>query len=103
MSTTKFIAALLIMALVTYIIRLVPLTLFRKKITNKYIKSFLEFVPYAVLGAMTIPDVFTSTGSTVSAVSGTITAFILAYTGRGLLTVSLSACAVAYIVNLIQF
>jgi len=101
MNTTKFVAALFIMAAVTYIIRLIPLTFFRRKITNKYIKAFLEYVPYAVLGAMTIPDVFSSTGSTLSAIIGTITAFILAYFGKGLLTVSLSACAVAYITDLI--
>ena len=102
MSTMKFVSALVIMAVVTYIIRLVPLTFFRRKITNKYVKAFLDYVPYAVLGAMTIPDVFTSAGSTVASVFGTITAFILAYTGRGLLTVSLSACVIAYIVNIVQ-
>ena len=69
MTNAKLFFAVLIMAAVTYIIRMLPLTFFRKKIKNKYIKSFLNFIPFAVLSSMTFPDVFYSTGSKLSAVS----------------------------------
>lgn len=101
MTGLKLAGAMIIMAVVTYIIRLLPLTFFRKKIRNPYIKAFLNFVPFAVLGAMTIPDVFSSTGGVASAAAGVAVAFILAYKGKGLLTVSLISCAVVYLVNLI--
>ena len=101
MTGLKLAAAMIIMAVVTYIIRLLPLTFFRKKIRNPYIKAFLNFIPFAVLGAMTIPDVFSSTGGVASAAAGVAVAFVLAYKGKGLLTVSLISCAVVYLVNLI--
>lgn len=101
MTGGKLILALLIMAVVTYIIRLLPLTFFRRKITNPYIRSFLNFVPFAVLGAMIFPDVLSSTGNILSAIFGVITAFILSYMGKGLLTVSLISCAVVYVINLL--
>ncbi len=101
MTGKKLILALLIMATVTYIIRLLPLTFFRRKITNPYIRSFLNFVPFAVLGAMTFPDVLSSTGNVISALLGVITAFVLSYMGKGLLTVSLISCAVVYLINLL--
>ena len=62
----------LLMALVTYIPRVLPVTIFRKQIRSKFIRSFLDYTPYAVLGALTFPDVFTSTGHLYSAVGGTI-------------------------------
>lgn len=101
MTGLKLFAAMFIMAAVTYIIRLLPLTFFRKKITNPYIKSFLNFVPFAVLGAMTFPDVFFATGSALSAIGGVAVAFVLSYMGKGLLTVSLISCGVVYLINLL--
>lgn len=101
MTGLKLFAAMLIMAVVTYIIRCLPLTLFRKKIHNPYIKAFLNFVPFAVLGAMTFPDVLSATGSTMSALAGVVVAFLMSYLGKGLLTVSLVSCAVVFLVNLI--
>ena len=89
-----------LMALVTYIPRVVPLTVFRKQIKSRYIRSFLDYTPYAVLGAMTFPDVFTSTGTLVSAIAGTVTALILSYYRKGLVTVACAAIAVVYIVEL---
>ena len=65
-----------LMALVTYIPRVLPVTIFRKQIRSKFIRSFLDYTPYAVLGALTFPDVFTSTGHLYSAVGGTIVAVI---------------------------
>lgn len=63
-----------VMALVTYLIRLLPLVLFTQKINNVFVRSFLYYVPYAVLGAMTVPAIFTSTNSVISAVLGGLTA-----------------------------
>ena len=85
-----------VMALVTYLIRMVPFALVRKKVTSRYLRSFLYYIPYAVLGAMTIPAIFTSTGSVPSAVAGFAVAMVLAYFKQSLLTVALAACAAAY-------
>ncbi|MBQ3038639.1 MAG: AzlD domain-containing protein [Clostridia bacterium] len=103
MNNLYLICAVITMALITYFIRLLPLTFFRKKITNPYIKSFLNFVPYAVLGAMTIPDAFFATGSIISAGFGIATALFLSLKGKGLLSVSLISCLVVLILNSILF
>jgi len=93
------------MAIVTYLIRMLPLTLFRKKITNKYIKSFLYYVPYACLMAMTFPAVFYLSGNdpaiSVSAVAGVCVAIVLALMDKGLVTVSVAACIVVYVMELL--
>ena len=83
---------LAVMAGVTYLIRMVPLAVFRKKLENRRIQSFLYYIPYAVLGAMTFPEILFSTGSVWSAVVGLVIAVILSYFEKGLLTVALSAC-----------
>lgn len=90
---------LAVMAGVTYAVRCLPLTFFRKEIHNIYIRSFLKYVPYAVLGAMTLPDIFYSTGSTFSAAAGLLIAVVLAYRERSLLTVAVSACLVVFLVE----
>lgn len=87
---------ILVMALVTYLVRMLPLVLFRRKIESAFIKSFLYYVPYAVLGAMTLPDILTSTGSIWSALLGLGAAVFLAFREKGLLTVALSACGVVF-------
>ena len=99
MDYKRILIAIAIMALVTYLPRMLPLAIFKKKIENKFIRSFLAYVPYAVLASMTIPDIFTSTSSVVSAVAGTVVAVILSYFGRGLLTVALSATATVFVVE----
>ena len=86
-----------VMAVVTYLIRLLPLVCFRKKITNVYIKSFLYYVPYAVLGAMTVPAIFSSTGYTLSAVAGLAAAVFFAYREKSLLFVAVMASAVVFV------
>lgn len=86
-----------VMALVTYLIRMLPLVLFRKEIKNVYIRSFLFYVPYAVLGAMTFPAIFSSTASLFSAFIGTAVAVILSYLEKSLLTVAVCACASVYL------
>lgn len=74
MEMRRVLICVALMAIVTYIPRVLPLTLFRKPIRSKYIRSFLDYTPYAVLGAMTFPDVFFSTGSLASAALGTAAA-----------------------------
>lgn len=98
----EFIPFLLVMAGVTYLVRVIPLILFKKKITNRFLNSFLHYVPYAVLAAMTFPAILYATSSIVSGVVGLITALILAYFGRSLLTVALGACTSVLIVELIM-
>ena len=90
---------ILAMALVTYLIRMIPLTVFRKKITNPFICSFLYYVPYACLTAMTIPAVFYATNSLLSALAGVIVAIILAFCRRSLVTVAAGACVAVFIVE----
>lgn len=90
-----------VMAAVTYLVRMLPFTLVRKKITNVYIKSFLHYVPYAVLGAMTFPAVFYSTGNTLTSLLGVAVALILAFFDKSLLTVALASSAAAFIFEII--
>lgn len=83
------------MALTTYLIRLLPMTLFRKPIRSRFLKSFLHYVPYACLSAMTFPSILSSTESLVSGIAALVTAVFLAYRGKSLIVVALSSsCAV---------
>ncbi len=102
MNVKEYFAFLLVMAVVTYLVRAVPFVAFRKKIKNQFFKSFLAYVPYAVLGAMTFPAIFTSTGSVLSASVGCVVAVFLAFLEKSLLTVALSACSVVLVVELIE-
>ena len=83
---------LAVMAGVTYLIRMLPLTVFRREIKSVFVRSFLHYVPYAVLAAMTIPAVFSSTGDLRTAAAGTVAAIVMAWRGHGLLTVAIVAC-----------
>lgn len=96
----SFLLYLVAMAGVTYLIRMIPFTLIRKKITSVYIKSFLNYVPYAVLGAMTFPYILYSTGDFKTSLAGTIAAFIAAYLNRPLIEVAGISCLVAFIAGL---
>lgn len=89
-----------VMAIVTYLIRMIPFAFFRKKIKSRFFRSFLYYIPYAVLSAMTIPAIFYSTGNIITAVVGTITAFVLSYLNLPLIIVALSATATAFITGL---
>ena len=100
---------ILVMAGVTYLIRMLPLALAKKEITNPFIKSFLFYVPYACLAAMTFPAILTAfpailsaTASVISAVTGFIVALIAAYKEKSLLTVALFACGAVFIVERIM-
>jgi len=91
----------LVMAGVTYLIRMLPFTLFRKKITSPFLKSFLYYIPYAVLSAMTIPAIFYSTGSIPASIAGTVIAVVLAYCRLPLIVVALSASAASLLYGLL--
>lgn len=93
---------ILTMAGVTYLIRMLPLVLSKKEITNTYIKSFLYYVPYACLAAMTFPAILFSTANIYSALVGFVVAIIAAYKEKSLLTVALLACAAVFIVERIM-
>lgn len=80
-----------VMALVTYLLRALPFVLVKKKITNTYIRSFLEYIPYGVLAAMTFPAVFTSAGGVIPSLAGMTVALVLAYRKKDLLTVAIGA------------
>ena len=86
-----------VMAGVTYLIRMIPFTLFRKKIKSPFFRSFLYYIPYAVLSAMTIPAIFYSTGNIKTSVIGTIVAVGLAYLGLPLIVVALAASGATFI------
>ena len=101
MNSKYIIACIFITALVTYIIRMIPMVFFRKKITNKWVRSFLYYVPYSVLAAMTFPEIFKSTGSLSGGIIGTVVALILAYMKKGLLTVAVGAALSAFLIELI--
>ncbi len=89
-----------VMAGVTYLIRMVPFTFFRRKIKSRFVKSLLYYIPYAVLGAMTFPAVFYSTGSVPTAAIGTGVALVLAYFRLPLIVVALAAAASAFVAGL---
>ena len=89
-----------VMAGVTYLIRMIPFTFFRKKIKSRFFRSFLYYIPYAVLSAMTFPAILSSTGNFASALVGLIVGAATALWGRSLLTVALSSCAGALVVEL---
>lgn len=93
---------ILIMAGVTYLIRMLPLVIFKRRIESRFIKSFMYYVPFAVLGAMTFPSIFTSTASIYSAIAGTAVAIVLSLREKSLLTVALSACLTVYVVELLM-
>lgn len=99
MSTGYLFAGIAVMALVTYLVRVLPMAIFRKKINNRFVQSFLYYVPYAVLSAMTFPAIFDSTGSRLGATAGCVAALVLAYFRKGLLLVAVGAAAAAFLVQ----
>lgn len=101
MNLTYVFTAVILMALVTYIPRVLPIVVFRNEIKSKYIKSFLRYVPYAVLGALTFPDIFSSTGNIITAICGTIVALFLAYKEKSLVVVAIGAILTVYLTGFI--
>ena len=101
MEWKTFLIYLLVMAGVTYLIRMLPLAAIRGKVKSVFLQSFLYYVPYAVLGAMTFPAVFSATGSLPTALVGTVVALVLGWMEKGLLTVAVFACIAAFAAGLI--
>lgn len=87
------------MALTTYLIRVLPLTIFRKPIRSRFLRSFLHYVPYACLTAMTFPAILSSTASILSGAAALIVAIFLAYRGKSLIVVAVSSSAAVLIVE----
>ncbi len=101
MNNEKFFLYLLILAGSTYLLRAIPFVAIKSKIKNVYVRSFLHYIPYTVLAAMTVPAIFFATDSIISASVGFAVAIALAIWDRGLLTVALASCGSVFIVELI--
>lgn len=97
----KTLISILVMAGVTYLVRMIPFTLFRKQVKSRFVKSVLFYLPYAVLSAMTIPTIFYSTGNMTSAAIGTVVAVIVAFFDKPLIVVALAAAISAFVAEMI--
>ena len=93
--------SIVIMAIVTYLIRMLPLAVVRGKIKSRFVLDFLYYIPYAVLSAMTIPAIFFSSSSIISATVGFVIALVLAFFERGLMTVAVCSCAGVFVTEFI--
>ena len=98
MSIYAYIAA---MAITTYLIRMLPMTIFRKPIKSRFIRSFLYYVPYACLTAMTFPAILSDAGSLAAGIAALAVAVILAYIGKSLILVALCSSAAVLLVQLL--
>ena len=94
---------ILAMALTTYLIRMLPMTIFRKPIRSRFVRSFLHYVPYACLPAMTFPAMLAATSTLNSGIAAFVVAVVLAYRGKPLLTVALASPAVVFILEKLLF
>ncbi len=97
-----FFVYLLVMAGVTYLVRMLPLLLVKRKIENRFLISFLYYMPYAVLAVMTVPAIFYATSSFVSAIIGFAVALLLAYLRKSLVTVASIASLAVLITELVM-
>lgn len=100
MNGYPFFVYLLVTAAVTYLVRMLPLVLLKRKITNRFLLSFLYYIPYAVLTVMTIPACFYAAGHYISAIVGFVAAFLLAWHNKSLPIVAAAACGGALITDL---
>ena len=89
------------MAIVTYLIRAVPFVLFRKKVESPFLRKFFNYIPYAVLAAMTIPSVFGEGKNPACAAAGFAVAVISAFFERSLIFVALISCVASYLAGLL--
>lgn len=101
MTVSYLLSRIAVMALVTYLIRMLPFVLVRRQIQNQFVRSFLYYIPYAVLAAMVLPDMLFATSSIWSALVGLGVAASLAFLGKKLITVALCCCGSVYIMELI--
>lgn len=93
---TNFYIYIAVMFIVTYLIRVMPLLLIKKRIENRFIRSFLAYIPYTVLGAMTFPAIFHAVGNPICGIAAAIAGITLALLRRGLCTVAAGTAIVAY-------
>ena len=102
MNFIKFLPYLAVSAGVTYLIRMLPMVLVRKKIENRFILSFLHYIPYSVLTVMTVPSIFYATAHPISACIGFAAALVLAFFDKGLLQVAALSCAAVLCAELVM-
>ena len=100
MNNYVFFLYLLILAGSTYLIRVIPFVAIKNKINNRFIRSFLAYIPYAVLTAMTLPAVFYAPNWWAGAAAGLIVAVIFALKEKGLTVVAIAACVAVFVVEL---
>lgn len=98
-----YLAAVLVMAVVTYIPRVLPFSVFRRPIKSRFVRSFLEYMPVAVLAAMTIPSIFSSTAAPLSATIGLAVALVASFIGLDLLPVALLSSGAVFVTELVMF
>lgn len=91
---------ILVMAAVTFLVRVLPLTLIRREIKNRFIRSFLYYVPYVTLAVMTFPAILSATASPISGLAALLAGIAAAWFGRSLLQVSVICCAVVFVLEL---
>lgn len=84
------------MAATTYLIRMLPIAFVKKEINNRFVRSFLYYVPYVCLSTMTFPAILTATGSVISGVIGFLTALFMAYREKSMVQVAIVACAAVF-------
>ena len=101
MTTAYILSRIAVMAVVTYLIRMLPFVLVRRQIQNQFVRSFLYYIPYAVLAAMVLPDILFVTSCIWSALIGLVVAVVLALWEKKLITVALCACGSVYLAELI--
>lgn len=92
-----------VMALTTYLIRMLPMTLFHRHIRSRFALRFFHYIPYAVLAAMTFPAIFSSTGNLITALAGVAVGLVLSFFGQSLIVVALASSLVAYLVSYLVF
>ena len=97
-----FVPLLIVMAVTTYLVRMIPFTLFRKKLEKPAIKAFFDYIPYTVLSAMTFPAILYATGSIISAVIGFVVALILGFCERSLIVVAVGACLASLVAGVVM-
>jgi branched-subunit amino acid transport protein len=102
MNNNILVPAIFLMGGTQYLMKMIPLVFLKKKVENKFLSSFLFYIPYAVLTSMTIPEIFNSTSHVISASAGALVAIILGLMNQGLIVVSLSATLIVFIVEKIM-
>ena len=100
MKTNSFWLYLAILSISTYLIRVIPFVAIKEKINNRFVQSFLYYIPYAVLTAMTLPAIFYATDYAMSALIGLLIAILFALKNKGLTTVAVASCIAVYIIEL---